>query len=176
MVKVCFGFILLATGIVAQVKQPTVRALLTFSPGYLASQKVTTYGLSGELEVYTQSRLSFRADGYMLVGKSNPTGLKHNYQGYLGLVYNFDNFGGVSPFIGFQPGFGLAAWSAPVYSELVLLPVFSPLVGFHYFGETWFHFTVHLRYVYGELLYPTVGATSMSEIRLAFGLGLHLKL
>jgi hypothetical protein len=165
---------LAATAIAAETKAPTARAMLTFTPGYLTAQKTTTYGVGGEFEFYPSGKISLRADGFALVGKSEPSGLKQNYQGLLGIVYNFEKFWQLSPYVGFQPGFGLAQVDSPAYSSFRLMPVFSPFAGIHFFSESLFHFTINVRYVYGELLYPTVGAVSMSEIRLSFGLGFHL--
>lgn len=174
MVRLSLLFAALAVPLFAQVKVPTVRAMLTFTPGYLTAYKTSTYGLGGELEIYTSGKVSLRSDGYALIGKSEPGGLKQNYQGFLGIVYNFDKLAGMSPFVGFQPGFGLAQIESPVYSDFRLMPAFSPFAGVHYFAETLFHFTLTLRYIYGELPYPGVGSVSMSEIRLSFGLGFHL--
>ncbi|MBX3720946.1 MAG: hypothetical protein KF713_03840 [Turneriella sp.] len=174
MVRYVVIFLIGAAPLMAEAKPPTVRAMLTFTPGYLTAAKTTTYGLGGELEIYTSGKVSMRSDGYALVGKSEQGGLKQNYQGFLGIVYNFDKLAGMSPFMGFQPGFGLAQMASPTYSDFRLMPVFSPFVGLHYFAETLFHFTLTFRYVYGELLYPTVGSVSMSEIRLSFGLGFHI--
>lgn len=174
MVKYLLSFALLSLPLFAEAKPPTVRAMLTFTPGYLTAQKVSTYGIGGELEIYTSGKISLRSDGFALVGKAEPGGLKQNYQGFLGIAYNFEKLAGLNPFIGFQPGFGLAQMDSPTYADFRLMPVFSPFAGLHYFAETLFHFTFTLRYVYGELLYPTVGSVSMSEIRLSFGLGFHL--
>jgi hypothetical protein len=174
MVRIFAILFLVTTALVAETKAPTIRALLTFTPGYLTAQKTSTYGLGGELEIYPAGKISLRSDGFALLGKGDAGGLKQNYQGFLGIVYNFDKLWQFSPFVGFQPGFGLAQMDSPTYSSFRLMPVFSPFVGLHYFAEALFHFTINIRYVYGELLYPTVGAVSMSEIRLSFGLGFHL--
>lgn len=154
--------------------QPTLRGLLTLTPGYLTAQKTTTYGVGGELEFYPKGSISLRTDGYALVGKSADGGLKQNYQGFLGIAYNFEKWGPLTPFAGFQPGFGLSQIETPGYDNFRLMPVFSPFAGVHYFSEAIFHFTLNVRYVYGELLYPNVGAVSMSEIRISFGLGAYL--
>lgn len=174
MVKILALLCLCAVPLFAQAKQPTARALLTFTPGFLTAQKIATYGLGGELELYTKGKLSLRGDGYALVGKSERAGLKQSYQGLLGIVYNFGSLTGLIPFVGFQPGFGLSQMESPTYAALRVVPVFSPFVGVHYFAETLFHFTLCVRYVYGELHYPTVGAVPLSELRLAFGLGIYL--
>ena len=182
MVRIFAILLLLSSALFAEAKPPTVRALLTFTPGYLTSQKSATYGLGGELEFYPDSstgltaggKISLRSDGFALLGKSATGGLKQNYQGFLGIAYNFDKLWGMNPFVGFQPGFGLAQIDSPAYSDFRLMPVFSPFAGLHYFSEALFHFTINVRYVYGELLYPSVGAVSLSEIRLSFGLGFHL--
>jgi len=169
------GLIFIVTGALsADAPQPTVRALLTLTPGYLTAQKNTTYGVGGELEYYPAGKISLRSDGYALVGKAEAGGLKQNYQGFLGIAYNFEKVWGLSPFVGFQPGFALAQIESTTDSNLRLMPVFSPFAGVHYFSEALFHFTLNIRYVYGELLYPSVGAVSMSELRLSFGLGFHL--
>lgn len=169
------GVIFLVAGVfAAEAPRPTVRALLTLTPGYLTAQKTTTYGVGGELEYFPSGNISLRSDVYALVGKAEAGGLKQNYQGFLGIAYNFEKVWGLSPFVGFQPGFGLAQMESPTYSNLRLLPVFSPFAGVNYFSEALFHFTLNIRYVYGELLYPSVGAVSMSELRLSFGLGFHL--
>ena len=78
----------------------------------------------------------------------------------------------LSPFVGFQPGLGLAQADAPTFNSLQLAPVFSPFAGFHYFSELLFHFTLNVRYVYGDLRYPQVGSVSLGELRLSFGLGI----
>lgn len=174
MVRFFALLLLVAPQLPAADRQPFVRALLTFTPGYLTAAKQTTYGLGGELELYTEGKISLRGDGYALLGKSGGGGTGNNYQGFLGIVYNFDKLFGLSPFIGFQPGFGLARVDSATYNEFRIMPVLSPLAGFHYFSEWLFHFTFNIRYVYGELLYPSLGAVSMSEIRLSFGLGFHL--
>ena len=169
------GLIFLAAGALsAEAPRPTVRALLTLTPGYLTAQKTTTYGVGGELEYFPAGSISLRSDAYALVGKAETGGLKQNYQGFLGIAYNFEKVWGLSPFVGFQPGFGLAQIESPTYSNLRLMPVFSPFAGVNYYAEALFHFTLNIRYVYGELLYPSVGVVSMSELRLSFGLGFHL--
>lgn len=174
MVRKIILLALSCSALFAEPSQPTVRALLTLTPGYLTAQKNTTYGVGGELEYYPSGKISLRSDGYVLVGKAEAGGLKQNYQGFLGIAYNFEKFWGLSPFVGFQPGFGLAQIDSAAYSNLRLMPVFSPFAGVHYFSEALFHFTLNIRYVYGDLLYPSVGAVSMSELRLSFGLGFHL--
>lgn len=153
---------------------PTVRALLTLTPGYLTAQKVTSNGVGGELEYFPQGKISLRSDAYVLAGKSDASGLKQHYQGFLGIAYNFEKLWVLSPFVGFQPGFGLAQVESAQYNNLRLMPVFSPYAGVHYFSDAFFHFTLNVRYVYGELLYPSVGTVSMSEIRVSFGLGIYL--
>jgi len=182
MVRSLLLLLVLATALSAAEKQPFVRALLTFTPGYLTAAKQTTYGLGGELELYPDGstplsaggRISIRGDGYALLGRSGGGGTGQNYQGFLGIVYNFDKVFGLSPFAGFQPGFGLARADSPTYSDFRIMPVLSPLAGFHYFSEWLFHFTFNIRYVFGELHYPSVGPVGMSEIRISFGLGFHL--
>ena len=174
MVKKIILFALSSSAFFAEAPHPTVRALLTLTPGYLTAQKTTSYGVGGELEYFPAGSISLRSDAYALLGKSAAGGLKQNYQGFLGIAYNFEKVWGLSPFVGFQPGFGLAQIESATYSNLRLMPVFSPFAGVNYYSEALFHFTLNIRYVYGELLYPSVGSVSMSEIRLSFGLGFHL--
>lgn len=165
--------LLLASGaLVAEGKKPAVRALLTLTPGFFTAQKISTYGLGGELEIYTGGKISLRGDAYALAGKSVSGGLKQNYQGFLGIVYNFEKVMGLSPFAGFQPGFGLGQIETPGTNVLRLYPALSPVLGFHYFAETFFHFTFNIRYVFGEMHYRETGAVYLSELRAAFGLGI----
>lgn len=160
------------TAAFAQEEHPFVRTALSFTPGYLVNQETTTYALGGELEIYPEGKVSVRADGYALLGKADAGGIKQNYQGFLGIAYNFDKLWVFSPFVGFQPGLGLAQAEAPTFSALQMAPVFSPFAGFHYFAETLFHFTLNVRYVYGDLRYPQVGSVNLSEFRLSLGLGI----
>ena len=152
--------------------QPKVRMLLTLTPGFLTAQRTTTYGLGGELELYTQGKISLRGDAYALLGKSTQGGLRQNYQGFLGIVYNFDRIGGLAPFAGFQPGFGFGQVDTPATDVLRLYPALSPVFGAHYFADTFFHFTIHVRYVFGEMYYQQTGAVYLSELRAGFGLGI----
>lgn len=164
--------LLLASGCLFAEEKPVVRALLTLTPGLLTAQKVSTYGIGGELEIYTGGKISLRGDAYALAGKSESGGLKQNYQGFFGLVYNFDKVLSLSPFAGFQPGFGLGQVESMATDALSLYPALSPVTGFHYFAETLFHFTVNIRYVFGEMHYRDTGAVYLSELRAAFGLGI----
>ena len=151
-----------------------LRGLLTLTPGYLTAQRTTTYGVGGELEYFQGEKFSIRSDGYWLLGKSEGSALKENYQGFLGVMYNFTTLGQWQPFVGFQPGFGLSRFNLNPEMNLRLMPVFSQILGLHYFSTSVFHFSINVRYVYGQLLAPGNGPADFSELRVAFGLGMNI--
>jgi hypothetical protein len=174
MVRAIILSLSVASTIFAVTEKPIARAMLTFAPGYFASEKATNYGLSGELEIYMSGSMSIRSDGYLLLGKSTEGGLKKNYQGFLGLVYNTPKLGSLSPFVGLEPGFALVQVENPSYDALRLAPLISPFAGMHFFSDSIFHFSFCVRYVYGEAYYPPAGKTYLGELRFTFGLGFNI--
>lgn len=166
----CFALLSFCTAL--QAVQP--RAGLAFSPGYLTAQGTVVYAASAEWELPLGERIALRSDAYALLARPQDSNLTQNYQGFVGLVYYFDQWLGSQPFAGFQPGFGVGKVDAPANPWFRLYPAMSPVFGLHVPLSESLQLTLALRYVFGELHYRDTGAVYLSELRAAFGFGVRL--
>ncbi len=171
MQKFCCLF--LALGLAAQLPAAP-RAGVAFTPGYLTAQGTIGYGVAAEWELPLGERIALRSDVYALLARPHESNLTQNYQGFVGLVYYFDQWLGSQPFAGFQPGFGLGKVDAPANPGFRLYPAMAPVFGLHVPLSGAIELTFALRYVFGELHYRDTGAVYLSELRMALGFGFRL--
>jgi hypothetical protein len=150
------------------------RAGIAFTPGFLTAQGTIAYGVAAEWELPLAQKLSLRSDAYALLTRPKDSNLAQNYQAFVGLVYHFDPLWMVTPFFGFQPGFGFGEVDTPARPGLRLYPAMSPVFGLRVaIGDT-LECTLALRYVFGELHYRDTGAVYLSELRTVLGLSAKL--
>ena len=155
-----------------QATQP--RAGVAFSPGYLTAPGTVAYAASAEWEFSLGARIALRSDVHALLARPQDSNLTQNYQGFVGLLYYFDQWFGSQPFAGFQPGFGVGKVNTPANPGFRLYPAMSPVFGLHLPLLGTLQLTFALRYVFGELHYCDTGAVYLSELRIALGLGANL--
>jgi len=156
-----------------------MRTAFAFDTGFMTAQRSVAYALSAEIESYRpgwtgltiDGRFSLRGDVYALVAQAPAARLAQNYQGFFGLIYNFTDRSGIAPFIGFQPGLGVAAVHNPGEGAVFFYPALSPLFGVHFFPDAAWHLTFALRYVFGEISSGNTGSVYLSEGRVSLGFG-----
>jgi hypothetical protein len=153
-------------------------AQLTLSPSYMLEEKVGYFYLHGNIEGFVSENISISGDGFLSMGSltSDEQKLEYNHNLLFGGYYHFTNSAN-DLYVGFQPGL---AFSKIHTNELMLVskpsvaPIISPVVGYSYFINDYFHFFAQARYIFGTHYYDE--KISLSEIRLSAGLGFNLSL
>jgi|SRR6185312_600848 len=150
-----------------------LRAGATYSLGVISYLHISNVYLNGNLEYYTDNKISVRGDGCYFFNSLNESKLlKMNHQLFFGACYNFPVAARINPFIGLQPG--IAYIQTSLYGDPASFsPLASVITGFNYYAEKWFHIMVNVRYVVGQHL-DEVSLFNVNEISFAFGLGFDL--
>jgi hypothetical protein len=151
---------------------------LTLSPSYMLEEKVGYFYLHGNIEGFVSENISISGDGFLSMGSltSDEQKLDYNHNLLFGGYYHFTNRTN-DLYAGFQPGL---AFSQIRTNELMLIsrpsvtPIISPVVGYSYFINDYFHFFAQARYIYGTHYYDE--KLSLAEIRLSAGLGFNFSL
>ncbi|MFN7014471.1 MAG: hypothetical protein ACK4ON_09410 [Bacteroidia bacterium] len=155
-----------------------VRATLTFATGYMPRQKINNLYLTGNIEYYSDAKISFRGDGmYFFNSMNQDKTLKQNHSFYGGAAWHFAK-GNFDPFIGLQTGASITQTgrlyqNAPA-SETAVNPLISPIGGFNYYASKWFHLFINTRYNIGNHL-SADAVMPLHEISFSFGLGFNVK-
>lgn len=153
-------------------------AQLTLSPSYMLEEKVGYFYLHGNIEGFVSENISISGDGFISMGSltSDEQKLDYNNNLLFGGYYHFTN-GHNDLYAGFQPGL---AFTQIHTNELMLVsrpsvtPIISPVVGYRYFINDYFHFFAQARYIYGTHYYDE--KLSLAELRLSAGLGFNFSL
>lgn len=146
---------------------------LTLPVGYLVSEKATTVYVAGNLEYYTDSKISVRGEATFYVeGAGTAKFLKLNNSIGFGAFYHFQTHSNFDPLIGFQPELGLSQ-TTNEGDPVTVNPLASVVTGFNFFAEKWFHILVNVRYTAGRHL-DEQSLESLNELSFSFGLGFNL--
>ncbi len=146
---------------------------LTIPAGYLLKQKSSIVYLDGSLEYYTDSKISIRGEGIVLIsGAGSADFLKQNNILNVGAFYHFPTHSNFDPIFGFQPGIALTQ-ATQQDNTLTINPVASVVTGFNFFAEKWFHILVNVRYSL-ERNVDAYSLSNLNEISFSFGLGWNL--
>jgi hypothetical protein len=153
-------------------------AQLTLSPSYMLQEKVGYFYLHGNIEGFVSENISISGDGFLSMGSltSDEQKLDYNHNLLFGGYYHFTN-GANDLYAGFQPGIAftrIAQTSAWYNTQPSVTPIISPVVGYNYFINDYFHFFAQARYIYGTHYYDE--KISLAEIRLSAGLGFNFSL
>lgn len=142
--------------------------------------------LEGDIEYYIDDQVSLRADSYFFMGSFNSDKpFKMNHSIFTGVVYHFKTKSHFDPYIGIEPGINLAqatdiCMGQPCLQvlpakepEKTASPLVSPIIGFNFFGNNWFHIAISARYVMGNFA-DNYNHVSLGEFRFSFGLGFNI--
>lgn len=156
--------------------------------GTMLEQSLANYYLAGELEYYTSSSISIRGSSSFLLGTSSDIeGFSSNHSILLGALYHLKTKNNLDPFIGIEPGFAISKlcgcnnpdleYSLPERKGSKLPttanPIFTTALGFNYFANKYFNLFANARLILGKH-YSDIGAVSLNEFKVSFGLGFHL--
>lgn len=157
------------------------RTTLTFSTGYFPKNKVSSVYLTGNVEYYTNNKISVRGDGYYFVNNLSESVLSseyipnQNHGLFFGALYHFKNNSHFDPYLGLQPGIAISQSKNNFQTSSVTAnPLFSSVLGFNYYAKKYAHLFINARYVSGKHLSDARTPMSLNEIRFEFGLGFNL--
>ena len=142
--------------------------------------------LEGNTEYFADDNISLRGDVYFFTGHFNSDAPFKMYHSLLtGAMYHFKTNNHFDPYFGLEVGMNLGQASNPTFGqptptfapvttpEKTFTPLFSPIIGFNFFGNKWFHLALSARYVTGNFA-DNYNAVSLGEFRFSFGLGFNL--
>lgn len=190
--KLITFFIFLSLGVFAQtesgryVHKGLLRATATISPGVLLEEKTNTISLHGNFDVYIDSDLSLRSDGYFFLNTLDDIQpLAFNHSLFSGAAYHFKTNNHIDPYIAFQPGLAIAKSNGPfiitssgekdrITYNTAFNPLLSGVIGFNYYASKFFHLFMEVRFVEGNQLSNAPVSTSLNEVKFSFGLGFNL--
>ncbi|HEY1040984.1 MAG TPA: hypothetical protein VGF30_16330 [Bacteroidia bacterium] len=159
------------------VKKGLLRATLTFATGYMPANKLNNLYLTGNVEYYTDKKISLRGDGnYFFNSMNGDKTLKQNHSFYGGAAYHFAK-GNFDPFVGLQTGLaltqcGIVQQGGPERA-VAYNPLISPIAGFNYYASRWFHLFINARYNIGKHLADDA-IIPLNELSFSFGLGFNI--
>jgi hypothetical protein len=154
--------------------------------GGLTKLNAGTVFFEGNTEYFIDRRVSLRGDVYFFGGHTGdykPFKMHHSL--LTGAMFHKLTKGDFDPYAGIEVGInyaqatdpylgGTGSLLVPVESvSKVLSPIFSPVVGFNYYGGKFFHLSMHARYIMGTFM-DNYNVTSLGEWRISFGLGFNL--
>lgn len=161
-----------------------VRGSISF--GKMTGLNANNIFLEGDIEYYVDDNISLRGDAYFFMGSfnsDNPFKIHHSI--FTGVLYHFKTKNHFDPYIGIEPGINLAQATdicmgqpclqvlPAVAPEKAASPLLSPIVGFNFFGNKWFHISASARYVLGTFS-DNYNTASLGEFRFSFGLGFNI--
>jgi hypothetical protein len=155
-----------------------LRTTANFALGDMAQYNITNAYLTGNLEYYTDGKISIRGDNYMFLNSLTKNSiLQDNDAIYFGAFYHFIPDCHFDPLFGFQPGISSTQFISynGTLEPSTICPLTSFLGGFNFYAEEWFHFQFNIRYTIGEHV-TTGDESNISEISINFGLGFNLNL
>ena len=166
-------------------KKPFIRKGLLRATSTISMGGITKISLHGNLEYYIADNVSIRGDSYYSLKMFKPMWqldfrpyLASNHQTLAGFSYHFPTKNHFDPYLGFQPGVAISQsiTEGGIYSNQTANPIISPLIGFNFYFENWFHLFAETRYVIGNHLSDLYEPVSLNELKISFGLGFNLNL
>lgn len=157
------------------VRKGLLRAAGTFAFGSMPESSISNAYLTGNLEYYTDQKISIRGDAYYFLNSlTQNSPLLKNDALYFGAFYHFLAHSHFDPVLGLQPGMSYTQMLVDGNPDgATACPLFSAVAGFNFFAEKWFHIQINVRYTVGEHL-TAADETNISEVSFNFGLGFNL--
>ena len=151
---------------------PMITAMATLSVGFPNTTSHQNIYVNGCSDIYVDSHLSVRTDTFWFAGEQNQSAkLTDNHSFLSGIAYHFGT-DRLDPYIAFQPG--LALTRSDGHREFRLSPLVSSVAGARFFVSDQFHFFAEGRQVLGQHISDDPRSVSLSETRVAFGLGAQI--
>jgi hypothetical protein len=167
-----------------------LRADASIVKGYMLKEDFQSVLLNGNLEYYTDNKISIRGDANYMLGSiglsSDSIGLNNNISVLLGASYHFHTKGHFDPYFIFQPGIAYTSSYKDFNGGFVneaehkkqysgsLSPLATAGLGFNYYFQRFAHLFLETRYIYGQHLSNAPDPISLQEVCITFGLGFNL--
>src|ERR1035437_8544222 len=166
-----------------------LKGTATISPAFMLNHPIENIYINGELEYFTESRISFRGDVYwFLNSQQKPALLNQNSFIVSGALYHFpkNNF---DYFIGFQPGVSLVQPNV-VYvhagpgtlinwvdlpDPTKVCPTISAITGITYYVGDYFNFFLNVRYTKARYFGYYNGVLNLDQLIVSGGLGFNIR-
>lgn len=158
------------------VRKGLIRSQLTISPANMLDYSVSPFYFHGSLEGFLTKNTSIAGEGYFSLGEisGEKTLFDFNHSTFFGGAYHFSKDNS-SFHIGIQPGVSFSrirTTQGHKKGDMGISPLFSSVVGYHFFVHKFFHFFVQSRVILGQHLYNK--PVSLNEFRFSAGLGFNL--
>lgn len=156
-----------------------IRAQMTISPSTLLVEEGSFFYLHGNLEGYVSEKVSISGDTYFYLGKlsENNSPFEYNHKLFFGANWHFTN-GNSDLYVGVQPGISVTKLNiiTPLLVEsganVGVNPLFSSVIGYHYYVNNYFHFFAQSRIILGQHHHDVV--VNISEWTFSAGLGFNI--
>jgi hypothetical protein len=157
-----------------------LRAMATFSAGYMFGIQETVSSLSGDIEYYLNEKVSIQGEGSIFLSSfASQSRVNENSQLYGGINYHFTENKKADVFLGMQPGVSFFKLNnlnqePEINKNPEVIPLISFSGGLNYYVGSIFHFFLHARYIQGQTIGNPQARFSINEIRFSAGLGFNL--
>ncbi|GIV29450.1 MAG: hypothetical protein KatS3mg028_0516 [Bacteroidia bacterium] len=154
------------------VKKGTIRATATIAPSKIFSKDLSPFYLHGNLEYYTENKVSIYGDAYYFLGDMSKDKSVFNFHHsvFFGANYHFLNNNN-DFFVGFHPGVSLSEMKY-YDNKTSVNPLLSIVTGYNFYVGRFFHFFILTRGVYGACITPV--PLNIPDIRISAGLGFNI--
>lgn len=156
----------------ATVSNTHASAFLTFAPNYFFQKNESNFFLHGQLNLFTEQRISFSGDAFYDLGSTSayPT-FNNQHQLFFGVNYHWRT-SIHDLYLGMQPGIGLYRNDQALESRIPLAPLVSLQGGYRIYISPHFHFFFEGRFIGGQVISKNMQA--ISNLRFSAGLGFQL--
>ncbi len=153
-------------------------AQMTICPTYMFAGKESYFYLHGGIEGYVSDKLSLTGEGFYNLGSFAETSVfDYNHSVFFGAARHFTKKNS-DLYVGIQPGISFTKLNpganSLVRSHMGVNPLLSPVVGYNFYVNRFFHFFVQTRLVLGQ--HNTDVHQNISEIRFSAGLGYNINM
>lgn len=184
-IRLCSCILFLASSLTINAQEETiikkglVRAQGTISPSKMLGFNESRFYLHGNIEGYASKKVSIVGESYFDLGSltEGRNSFKYNHKVFFGANYHFTHNNN-DVYVGIQPGVAIT-WlniitvlPVEVGAETGVNPIFSPVLGYNYFVNKFFHFFVQSRLILGQHNYDA--HVNLAEFTFSAGLGFNI--
>lgn len=171
------------------ITQGLLKGTATISPAFMLNQPIENIYINGELEYFTERRISFRGDAYLFLSSQQKPALLHQNSFIVaGGLYHFPK-NRFDYFIGFQPGVSLVQpnviyvhagpgtlinW-VDLPAPTKVCPTISAITGITYYVGDYFNFFLNVRYTKARYFGYNSGVLNLDQLIISGGLGFNIR-
>lgn len=159
-----------------------IRAQGNLAGGYLFAPKQVSGYLTGDVDVFVDSRVSVTGQAWysFALSNNNKPGIKANHAVFFGANYHPVKTGRWDPYIGFTPGVGIVQATyrngeALAKTSYAPVPLISAQIGCNFYVGWLMHFFAKVQGVSGQFFKDTPTTYRLEEIKISAGLGWNIR-